>query len=260
MKDIDKQIYVSKKYVTSSGLIGKCFSCGGAPKSTAAINGHRYCKKCVIKKFPTQKDPKYDETDAKFKCYASNIDRGCGAEELTYREFYVGSCCENAANSTRPKMRYERAAVVNEIYEETRKEEGLAEERNTNAAKKVEEAEKALEEAKLEKENAYEELQKIKEWRRKVQKRSLVLTKNAMKEDNNLEDSTDESDKNLVKDEPDDKLKCKVCFEIFCDEHPEALVIPCGHRACFNCLSSLPQKTCPSCRAEFTEDKIFKIY
>ena len=35
---------------------------------------------------------KYDDTDAKFKCFAGS----CGATKLSYREFICGACCEAA--------------------------------------------------------------------------------------------------------------------------------------------------------------------
>ena len=75
----------------------------------------------------------------------------------------------------------------------------------------------------------------------------------------NMEDSdrveTDEEYEELL-----DKVSCKVCMEKFDDEHPEATIIPCAHKFCFKCLSSLPQKNCPNCRARFTMKNVYKLH
>ena len=70
------------------------------------------------------------------------------------------------------------------IYERARKDEGIAEVKAEDAKKKVAMAKKALQEAKAEEDQACRELEKKIIWRKKVQKRSVLLTKNAMKEDN----------------------------------------------------------------------------
>ena len=58
-----------------------------------------------------------------------------------------------------------------------------------------------------------------------------------------------------------DDNNCKVCLGRYGgDDCKRAAVTPCGHQSCFKCLSSLPEKICPSCRAEFTVDKILKLY
>ncbi|CAG5099710.1 Oidioi.mRNA.OKI2018_I69.XSR.g16647.t1.cds [Oikopleura dioica] len=183
---------------------------------------------------------------------------GCGSDQLSVRERFVGSCCDKAAYSLPAENKYEIVCIVNRIYEEARKYEGVAEEKVEDAKKKVATAKKALEDAETEENKAREELEKNRNWRKRVQKRSLILTENAMKEENSDLDSSDESDETNGEEE-NEKPKCKVCFELFGNDHPEAVLITCGHKGCFGCLSSLPQKTCPFCRADFTEDKILKV-
>ncbi|CAG5077908.1 Oidioi.mRNA.OKI2018_I69.PAR.g8841.t1.cds [Oikopleura dioica] len=103
---------------------------------------------------------------------------------------------------------------------------------------------------------AQKDLEDKKKYRRKVQKRALLLANYVMKEDNNDLENDQQSE---VKSEAEDR-KCKVCFEKYDDDHPEAAIFPCGHKSCYNCLTSLTQKICPICRAEFTGDKILKLY
>ena len=60
--------------------------------------------------------------------------------------------------------------------------------------------------------------------------------------------------------EEGNKPKCRICFELFGENHPKAVLTSCGHTACLNCLSSLPQKTCPSCRKKFTKRNILQVF
>ncbi|CAG5099708.1 Oidioi.mRNA.OKI2018_I69.XSR.g16646.t1.cds [Oikopleura dioica] len=196
------------------------------------------------------------DSNEKWKCHDDV--GGCGSE-LSFSESVVGSCCEKAAIRLPPTEKFEFVLIVNRIYERARKDEDIAEEKVKDAKKEVANAKKVLKFAEDKENEACKELEKKKIWRKKVQKRSVLLTKHAMKEENSDLESSDE----LVEvdgEKENKKLKCKVCFELFDDEHREAVLTTCGHKACFKCLSSLPQKTCPTCRADFTEDKILKIF
>ncbi|CBY15273.1 unnamed protein product [Oikopleura dioica] len=144
--------------------------------------------------------------------------------------------------------------MVSKIHKEARQEEGKAELKVESDEEEVEicrealeNAEKALENAEKKAKESNDELEKKKKWRKTVQKRFLFVAKIAAEEDNSDLDHTEES--------------CKVCFEKFGeDDCQKAAIIPCGHQACFGFLSSLPQKSCPTCRAEFTDDKILKLF
>ena len=46
-----------------------------------------------FQKFPENKTAKFEATDAKFKC----PEKKCDADQLTYAEFYIGTCCEHAS-------------------------------------------------------------------------------------------------------------------------------------------------------------------
>ncbi|CAG5106214.1 Oidioi.mRNA.OKI2018_I69.chr1.g2742.t1.cds [Oikopleura dioica] len=280
MKNIATDLCVNKSFVTSYGSIGKCSSCGYAVKKTANINGERYCGSCALEKFPENKSAKFEETDAKFKCYAGVNGKSCGADQLSYREFYIGTCCKDAAHTGGSLYKYERAEIVNEIYKDVREEEGIAEKKAEDAKKKVAETAKMIKESEkvvnealknVEKANAAfidaqkaeeesnAELGKIKTFRRKVQTRSLFLTEDAMNEDNTTAEPP-EPKKSRKAPEEDNKPKCRICFELFDENHPKAVLTSCGHTACLNCLSSLPQKTCPSCRKKFTKRNILQVF
>ena len=152
------------------------------------------------------------------------------------------------------------------------------------AKKMMEKAKKADEDAKTEAAKSNKELEKIKTFRKKVQKRSLFLTKDAMKEDNNDDGriyqnfisaivlittirllskeilELAEPKRPRTDREEENKPNCKVCFEVFDDNHPEAVLTTCGHKACYNCLFSLPRNSCPTCRKGFRKRNILKIY
>ncbi|CAG5095462.1 Oidioi.mRNA.OKI2018_I69.XSR.g14198.t1.cds [Oikopleura dioica] len=219
--------------------------------------------------FPQKTDAVFDESDAKFKCPGS-----CGSENLTHREYILGACCKNASKSTDknsiPKMLY----AVSKICEEVGEEEKVAVQNKKEADKKTEELQKELEKVKLDLEKAKEvskdahEKATIKtDTRRKAHKRFFFLIQDGMKEyecdfeiAEKKKKTKDASKPEEKEKEDDEKASCKICFGKFGEMHPEAAIYPCGHKACFGCLSSLPQKQCPTCRAPFTQRKILKLY
>ena len=160
-------------------------------------------------------------------------------------------------------VKYESLSIVSKIYETARDEEGSAE-------KLAEDADKALEEAKKKSKDAHEALDQKKIWRKKVQKRHLFLSTEAMKEDNDelgkifplvIDLIIFSEDMVVVKQAKlDDKLKCKVCLENYGDNHPQVILITCGHHFCSPCISALQQKNCPTCRTRFTPAKILKVF
>jgi len=267
MKKPLKSMTIHASFVTDFGTRGKCVNCVNASEFTAEIDSKIYCKSCGSRKF-TKSSVKYEKTDAIFACPASiSGKQRCSVTELTYDEYYVGSCCENAAQWTYKTGKLFRQKTVQLIYENARKDEDTAETRLENADKKVAEARNLLEKATQNQINSDRSLGEKKKWRKTVQKRALFLANEAMKEDNSdLEaDETDEKEienrkKRKMDDEEADKLTCKVCLEKYDNEHIEATIIPCGHKSCFQCLSSLPRKNCPTCRARFTKRNLYKLY
>jgi len=63
---------------------------------TALVDKKVFCPSCLSKKFPQNKTAKFEESDAKFKCPVQK----CNADQLSFAEFHIGSCCENASRWT----------------------------------------------------------------------------------------------------------------------------------------------------------------
>lgn len=146
----------------------------------------------------------------------------------------------------------------------------VATNRAGEAKRKLEKAKKAFKEAEAERKAADVCLFGLNKVHKKVQKRLLSVTKDTVAGREflleavsiSLLDSLDEEPpaKQSKNDEENEKLHCKVCFYPFDDEHHEAVLTTCGHKACFNCLTTLRKNECPSCRKKFTKGKILKIF
>lgn len=171
----------------------------------------------------------------------------CGAENLSFDQLIVGTCCAQASRWIH-EFKFYHDSVLGQIYAESREEEGEAELMVETSDENVDNCRKALEEAIKRAKTAHDQLNDKKKWRKIVQKRRLLVGKAAMKEDNSDLESENEAE-------------CTVCFEIYGEgNRQKSAIIPCGHQACHGCLSSLLQKSCPTCRADFTDDKILKLF
>lgn len=82
-----------KELITNSFLRVKGNAFIYAAEATALIKGKRYCKECKEEEYPNE-SVEFQDSDATFRCRA----RSCGADELSYYEWIVGSCCEAALN------------------------------------------------------------------------------------------------------------------------------------------------------------------
>ena len=80
-----------KDFVTYIGTSGKCVKCERFPVPTAEIDSQMTCYSC-LSDFDLEKY-KYTTLDVKFKCPAS----ACCATELSIREFWLGTCCDDAS-------------------------------------------------------------------------------------------------------------------------------------------------------------------
>jgi len=80
-----------KNFVSFMGLTGKCAECERFPVPTTDIYGRMTC--CTCARDCDMTIYKYDKFDALFKCPAS----ACGAEVLSLREFWIGTCCDAAS-------------------------------------------------------------------------------------------------------------------------------------------------------------------
>lgn len=247
-------------FVIDHGARGQCFGCKSFLYETALVSGQPYCRPCVLNKFPNNFTAKFEKSDAKFRCQ-----RQCGAENLSFDQFIIGTCCEEAFRWS-GTLTFYKMTLLNKIYAESRDEEGKAEDKVETADETVATCRKALEDAEICAKNARDELDEKKKWRRKIQTRAQFITSIEMKKDNPNKDNEQGVDNKVQNsDERNDTSiegqTCTVCFEIYAEgDRQKSVIIPCGHQACFGCLSSLPEKSCPTCRAQFTNDKVFKLY
>lgn len=81
-------------------------------------------------------------------------------------------------------MKLERLTFANKVYKESRKDEDTAETMAENAAKEAETSREIYKAAKRKVREANDELYEKTKWRKTVQKRTLFLASEAMKEDN----------------------------------------------------------------------------
>ena len=72
--------------------IGMIYLSYRAYGETAVIDSKPYCRGCESKKFPDSKAA-FEKSDAKFFCPMKK----CGADNLTFEQVYIGSCCEDAS-------------------------------------------------------------------------------------------------------------------------------------------------------------------
>ncbi|CAG5108317.1 Oidioi.mRNA.OKI2018_I69.chr1.g3738.t1.cds [Oikopleura dioica] len=254
------------KFVSSYGELGQCSECESACESTCLIRGKRFCKECKDEKYP-KKVVEFQDSDATFKCRAES----CGADKLSYREVLVGSCCEAAIRKTPSSLweaRNERNLMSN-MYMKIKKERYSsnskfyeAQDAFYSAVGKVRAAEEALKKAKENVKTAEKKVQLarnnqkfLRQLEDKSEKRVLIITKAAFRDhDEPL------AKKVKLNESGNENNECRVCLRPYNDDRPEAIIIPCAHKFCFYCISSLLQKKCPNCRAEFTDNNVYKTH
>ena len=80
--------------VSDRGACSTCDICDRFPVPTTLLDDIRQCQDCA----PDDKNLKFDKFDGKFKCPAvlSNL-KSCGADKLSPRDFWIGSCCDAAS-------------------------------------------------------------------------------------------------------------------------------------------------------------------
>ena len=71
---------------------------------TAEYDGYRLCRQCAEKENKEKgedyffaSDYTFVTSDAKFKCPAYGIDGSCKSLEVSFKDFYLGSCCQPAS-------------------------------------------------------------------------------------------------------------------------------------------------------------------
>ena len=72
---------------------------------TTEIDGYRLCEQCAKKKSKEKGESHFTvwrypfvPSDAKFKCPAYNTDESCKSLGVSFRDFFLGSCCKPASN------------------------------------------------------------------------------------------------------------------------------------------------------------------
>ncbi|CAG5111562.1 Oidioi.mRNA.OKI2018_I69.chr2.g5858.t1.cds [Oikopleura dioica] len=254
--------------VTSYGTYGQCHECKYAVDSTAEIRGKRICSECKEKKYP-KSSAKFQATDATFKCPARN----CEADKLSYHEFYVGSCCDTALNREITAEKEEECVLMQKLYKQAKQDEKpfIKESYDSqfamyDAKEKVRMLEWQLDDAKSELTIAEDKcaaaekkLETKKEWRRKIQKRLFIAARTVAKIDNRAFEN-EIAPKKARQKEVNEKHQCRICLHPYDDERPEAIIIPCAHKFCFNCISALSDKKCPNCRADFADNNVYKTH
>ncbi|CAG5094852.1 Oidioi.mRNA.OKI2018_I69.XSR.g13917.t1.cds [Oikopleura dioica] len=251
--------------VTSSGMYGHCDYCHRYPPSTTEVSGARLCWNCFHEKYPGVQ-AEFQVSDATFKC----LGEYCEEESLSYRQYIAGSCCSVALNFTVCNVSDTAFFEITKLYKESRREQESAEKESMAAEEELEDAENEVEKirkslikakatvkfAKRKANAAEKNLKERRNWSETVRKRALVVANDALGYDVSSHDACE-----IKKEEEETEMhECRLCYNPYGDERPEAVVIPCGYKACFNCLSTLPRKVCPHCRAEFTDDKLLKLH
>ncbi|CAG5091117.1 Oidioi.mRNA.OKI2018_I69.PAR.g12863.t1.cds [Oikopleura dioica] len=243
------------KFLTYRGEHGNCDECG-ISESTTVIQEFKLCKPCKDLDFPDEKAT-FQYCNSTFKCRAGN----CAADKLSYLELVIGTCCEAALMlKPEPDDADNEHEYFNDLYQRIRKEDddcdariGFATSSLSDAKKNLKKAKEAVAIAKKELESEKLKGKTLRKLREKSAKRVLFVTQVAL-------ETVESEPKSKKPKTENEKPHCKVCFFPFDNDHPEAVIIPCGHKACFNCISNLPQKKCPSCHVKFTKNRVFKVF
>ena len=224
------------------------------------MHGNRYykCKECTKTGFTfisLNHPPIEVESTALFKCPAEDTNNSCDAENLTFKEFFLGSCCSIAAKwSDSINDSNERIKLIENYYEECREELTKMtivvkrEEEEVKAAEEVlEHAQSHLFYCKQDLNDSINNFQKSKETQNEIRERK----KKAKARLDFLRGSVPS-----VKTEID-RNSCPMCFKMYAECQESA--IPCGHRFCLSCLMELQDKICPTCQNPFTVEQIYKL-
>ncbi|CAG5098476.1 Oidioi.mRNA.OKI2018_I69.XSR.g15702.t1.cds [Oikopleura dioica] len=149
--------------------------------------------------------------------------KNCDVKNLSWREYGIGKCCAPAMVKQSGKDRQEYVTLVM---------------KNLNEARAVEPEEK------LEWEKKYLE------WAKKDTERMEASLKTAyigaLREMGASEDKEEGS--------------CDICFEGYDKQVRRECTLLCGHRYCLHCLTGLKEKFCPTCRIQFTNEQIIKLF
>jgi len=268
--------------VTDKGTTGVCTK-GCFPFPTTVIGGRRFCSVHADDK--EKKKHKYDEFDGKLKCPASLAGDGCLADQLSPREFWIGTCCEAASRWINTSgsdivdvsVDDQMVKVLRKYYLETKITSRDAEKESQNCARDFEltleksrelkqiaiEAERAAKDAKEKADNAerlaVKHLQKEINQRKRAQTFRVDYEKTRKRMRFLSYELPEAYERNCETESVENS--CAICFEDYTsgenNKHQES-ALPCGHRFCFSCIVDC--KNCPTCRKKFTKKQIYKLF
>ena len=216
------------------------------------------CEECLRKGFnfiSLNHPPIKVVSTALLKCPAEETN-SCGANNLSFKEFFLGSCCSNASKWTDTvNDSNEVIKIVENYYEETKEEFSkifkivTKKEENVLAAEEVLEhaqshvlyCQKDLNDSINDVQRSKKALNEIRSTKKKAKERFDFLRRSVP----------------VIKDEID-RSSCTICFKIYASDCQES-AISCGHRFCLSCLMELEEKTCPTCQSAFTVEQIYKL-
>ncbi|CAG5113136.1 Oidioi.mRNA.OKI2018_I69.chr2.g7276.t1.cds [Oikopleura dioica] len=275
--------------ITSYGQFGMCqgSDCDGVPSETVKIGNERFCEKCAKTKHSISKTTlfyKFEKSDAEFKCPSFTETGSCKSRKISFREFFLGSCCEKASKwlTTNEKAQRKKLAVIREFHVQAKGEKTKAKNKLDDKKKKIEEIENS---------QVYRK-KTIREISKTIQEtdKEIAETKKVQEKTEEILKQKDEKLQFVAKrykqvsyeyygvscqeykaDENENAgKKCRVCMEEYGDDwfKNKMVLRGCGHVACRRCLEQIiyndddedERGRCPHCRQWFYEGTMIKIH
>ncbi|CAG5094450.1 Oidioi.mRNA.OKI2018_I69.XSR.g13567.t1.cds [Oikopleura dioica] len=278
--------------VTSYGQFGKCegSECDGVPAETIQISKGRFCEICVEKERGEEQveGRKFDKSDAKFRCPAFSATESCKSENLSFQEFYLGSCCEPGSKwlTDNEKAQRKKLIIIKNIHAEAKREQTKLEAESKQQKWTVQRMEK-LQSKKKQMANTLSEcyqkiLEEIEEIAPKIEdarKTHEGSTKRLLEKEKEVdmvakrykqlsyEYHAVEVKEKSAKEKMKGNGRCKVCLEEYSNNslHHKCALRKCGHVSCKECLERILTESyndyalCPHCRKSFTGFDLVRI-
>ena len=218
------------------------------------------------------------KSDAKFRCPGSALNQSCGAEDLSFDDFFLGSCCE---------IGLQWPDSVNDHFEKVKRIQFLYEDSNREIESQKKSFKTSLHNLDVRKRNVEICRNNVEAAKNKLKIAQDELQRNETNLENTKSQITEYEEKIAAGEESSRKRRarmmvffadmvhaekvpkvdtvayknsCNVCLENYSSPERQECALPCGHRSCYTCLLELPHKTCPICRQDFTVDQIYKLF
>ncbi|CAG5094465.1 Oidioi.mRNA.OKI2018_I69.XSR.g13581.t1.cds [Oikopleura dioica] len=284
-----EQIFPNK--VVSYGQFGKCegSECDGVPADTIQISKGRFCEICVDKERGEEQIEvrDFEKSDAKFRCPAFSATESCKSENLSFEEFYLGSCCEPGSKwlTDNRKAQRNKLFIVRNIHAEAKREqtelEVLSRQQKSTVKKMEREQSNRKEMAKDYYEYYQMTLKEIEENAPKI-KDARKAHEGIMEEVLEKEKEVDKAAKRYkqlsyeylsveAKENMKGNGRCKSCLEEYSNDslHHKCALRKCGHVSCKECLEgvlmvrleswNVDYALCSVCQESFTLSDILPI-